>query len=117
MSEQTTQTQEVNNNPKPKKDWKSLEIGAIWDFGERLVLKIKNKEGKDIRFVCFKNKFKDANNRDDDRLPSWRVYKDTEEYNPTAQTPKKVVPKKTEKPVENKEAPAPAPVENNEEFV
>lgn len=117
METNNTNTQQTNNNsnPKPKKDWRALEVGCIWQFAEdRMTLKMKNKDGKEIRFVCFKNKFKDPNNREDDRLPAWRVYKDDSEYNPTASTQKKVEskPKPAAKKVE-----APAPEENNEEFV
>ncbi len=107
MENNKTNIQETNTQPKPKKNWRSLEVGAIWKFddSERLTLKIKNKDGKDVRFVCFKNKFKDPNNREDDRLPTWRVYKDDSNYNPTA----KVVTEKVEKKSES--------TENNEEFI
>jgi hypothetical protein len=66
MSENKNANKQQDNDPN---SWKNRERGAIWAYPDKLSIFIKDSNGKELKYVAFKNKFKS-----EEKHPEWRVY-------------------------------------------
>ena len=103
MSEQTTKP---TNKTNPSQ-WIERDRGCIWQSENKLNIHIKNKNGNIIKFIAFRNKYKDPSDLDS-KHPDWRIYTDIKDYKQTPTTKEsKPAPKKevVDKAVEPETAP------------
>ena len=92
MSEQNKK--QKDNDPN---SWANREKGAIWEFNDRLSISLKNKEGQEVRFVAFRNKFKT-----EPKHPAWRIYTELPNTK-TGNSTKAATKRTTSKTVQNDE--------------